>query len=39
MKKKNAVGALVMAVMILVSVPLGANRSFDRLSEEALGAY
>lgn len=39
MKKKNAVGALVMAVMILVSVPLGANRSFDRLREEALGAY
>ena len=39
MKKKNAIGALVMAAMILVSVPLGANRSFERLREEALGEY
>lgn len=34
MKKKNVIGALVMAGMILVSVPFGANRSLNRLREE-----
>ena len=36
MKKKNAIGALVMAAMILVSVPLGTVRSFERLREQVL---
>ena len=39
MKKKKAIGALVMAAMILVSVPLGAVRSFERLREKALEPY
>lgn len=36
MKKKKAIGALVMAAMILISVPLGAVRSFERLREKVL---
>lgn len=36
MKKKNVIGALVMAGMILVSVPFGASRSLNRLREETL---
>ena len=39
MKKKNAIGALVMAALILISVPLGAVRSFERLREDALKVY
>ena len=39
MKKKNAIGALVMAAMILISVPLGAVNSFERLREDALKPY
>ena len=39
MKKKNAIGALVMAAMLLISVPLGAVRSFERLREDALEPY
>lgn len=39
MKKKNAVGALVMTGLILVSVPLGVNRSFSRMSEQVKEAY
>lgn len=36
MKKKNAIGALAMAGMILASVPFGAGRSLNRLREETL---
>ena len=39
MKKKKAIGALVMAAMILISVPLGAHNSFERLREKALEPY
>ncbi len=36
MKKKNVIGAFIMAAAIVLSLPLGANRSFDRLREETL---
>lgn len=36
MKKKNAIGAIVMAVLIVVSLPLGTNRSLTREREKAL---
>lgn len=36
MKKKNVIGALIMAGLILVSVPLGAGRSLSREREKAL---
>lgn len=36
MKKKNLAGALVMAGLILVSIPLGANRSLSREREKAI---
>jgi len=39
MKKKNVIGALVMAGLIVVSVPLGVNRSFDRLREDIESEY
>ncbi len=39
MKKKSAIGALFMAAAILVSVPLGVNRSFARMREEVEGQY
>lgn len=39
MKKGNAIGALVMAAAIAVSVPLGVNRSLSKLREEAQDAY
>ncbi len=39
MKKKTVTGALIMAVVIILSVPLGANRSFFRLREDAMEAY
>lgn len=39
MKKKNVIGALVMAGLVLASVPLGVNRSFARLREDAEGSY
>lgn len=37
MKKKNVIGALVMAVLVVASVPLGAFRSLSREREKALG--
>ncbi len=39
MKKKNVIGALIMAGAILVSVPLGVNRSFARLREDVEDEY
>lgn len=39
MKKKNVVAALIMAGAILVSVPLGVNRSFARLREDVENEY
>lgn len=39
MKKKNVVGSLVMAGLIVVSVPLGVNRSFSRLREDVESEY
>lgn len=39
MKKKNVIGALVMAGLIVVSVPLGVNRSFYRLREDVESEY
>lgn len=39
MKKKNLVGACVMAGLILLSVPLGMHNSLSRLREDAANAY
>ncbi len=39
MKKKSVIGALFMAAAVLVSVPLGVNRSFARIREEVEGEY
>lgn len=39
MKTKNVIGPLVMAAAIVVSVPLGVNRSFSRLREDVEGQY
>lgn len=39
MKKKNVIGALIMAGAVLVSVPLGVNRSFARLREDVESEY
>ncbi len=39
MKKKSIAGALIMAGMILVSVPLGVNRSFSRLWKDVKDEY
>lgn len=39
MKKKTFIGAIVMAAAILLAVPVGANRSFDRLYDEAKQSY
>lgn len=38
-KKGTAIGALVMAGLIVVSVPLGVNRSFSRLREDVESEY
>ena len=38
-KGKNAVPALIMAILIALSVPLGVNRSFDRLREDVEDEY
>lgn len=38
-RKKNVVGALVMAAAIVVSIPLGMNRSFARLREKVENHY
>ncbi len=39
MNKKTVIGALVMAVAVLVSIPLGVNRSFSRLREDVQSEY
>ena len=39
MKKKNVVGALVMAGLLALSVPLGVNRSLTKLREKAADQY
>lgn len=39
MKKKNVIGSLVMAALIVVSVPLGVNRSFSRLRKDVESEY
>ncbi len=39
MKKKSVIGALFMAAAILVSVPLGVNRSFARMRNEVESEY
>lgn len=38
-KGNTAIAALVMALLIVLSVPLGVNRSFDRLREEVEDEY
>lgn len=38
-KGKNAVPALIMALVIVLSVPLGVNRSFERLREDVEHEY
>lgn len=38
-KGKNAVAALIMAIMIVLSIPLGVNRSFARLREDVEHEY
>ncbi len=37
--KKNLIGALIMVAAIVVSVPLGVNRSFSRLREDVEDEY
>lgn len=39
MKKKTMVGAVVMTGMLLISLPLGVNRSLTKLQDEAEGYY
>lgn len=39
MKKKNVVGALVMAGLLVLSVPLGVNRSLSKVREKAANHY
>ena len=38
-KGKNAVPAMIMALVIVLSIPLGVNRSFDRLREDVEHEY
>lgn len=38
-KKRTAIGALVMTAAVLVSIPLGVNRSFARLREDVESEY
>lgn len=38
-KGKNAVAALIMTIMIVLSIPLGVNRSFARLREDVEQEY
>ncbi len=39
MKKKSVIGALLMTAAIVVSIPLGVNRSFARLREDVESEY
>ena len=39
MKKRNVIGACVMAAAIVVALPLGARNSLERLRSEAEGSY